>query len=423
MNNKLSVSYGYGIEKINEYDIKHICTTDLVSSGGPILNLLNNKIIGIHKGSIKKNRINKYNIGTYLKYPLNEINKLKNEIKMKIKIEKDDINKEIYFLDNTHSKDENGIKHYHGNLKELNNINTELYINNIKKEYKKYFIPEKKGIYTIELIFNIYIKDCSYMFFNCDKLIDIDLSSFNISNINNMRYMFVGCKSSKSLPDISKWDTKNVNNMSGMFGECKSLKSLPDISQWDTKNVKEMSDIFSGCESLESLPDISQWNTKNLNNMSGMFQFCKSLESLPDISKWDTKNVNNMSQMFSWCISLESLPDISKLNTKNVINMSGMFVACHSLESLPDISKWDTKNVNYMNDMFYNCNLLKSLPDISKWDTKNVNNMSQMFRECKSLESLPDISKWNTKNATNMSYMFDGCNKKIIPEKFKYLGF
>jgi hypothetical protein len=54
MNNKVSVSYGYGIEKINEYDIKHICTTDLVSSGGPILNLLNNKIIGIHKGSIKK---------------------------------------------------------------------------------------------------------------------------------------------------------------------------------------------------------------------------------------------------------------------------------------------------------------------------------------------------------------------------------
>ena len=45
-NGKSSVSYGYGIEQINEHDIKHKCKIESSSSGGPILNLETNKIIG-----------------------------------------------------------------------------------------------------------------------------------------------------------------------------------------------------------------------------------------------------------------------------------------------------------------------------------------------------------------------------------------
>ena len=79
-----------------------------------------------------------------------------NEIKMKIKIEKNDINKKIYFLDNTDGEivmnteindtiNEDGepdikeIKeeHHHDFLKELNESNVELYINNKKYKYQK----------------------------------------------------------------------------------------------------------------------------------------------------------------------------------------------------------------------------------------------------------------------------------------------
>ena len=49
-----TISYGRGLEKINDYDIKHKCNTENGSSGGPILNFMNNKVIGIHKGCIKK---------------------------------------------------------------------------------------------------------------------------------------------------------------------------------------------------------------------------------------------------------------------------------------------------------------------------------------------------------------------------------
>ena len=53
------------------------------------------------------------------------------------------------------------------------------------------------------------------------------------SCLKNMRYMFYGCSSLISLPDISKWNTKNVNAMGLMFEECSSLISLPDISKWN----------------------------------------------------------------------------------------------------------------------------------------------------------------------------------------------
>ena len=77
MGDKISVSYGYGIEKNKEYDIKHLCDTTACSSGGPILNLSTNKVIGIHKGFIQKigkNIDNTFNIGTFLKFPLNVLN-------------------------------------------------------------------------------------------------------------------------------------------------------------------------------------------------------------------------------------------------------------------------------------------------------------------------------------------------------------
>ena len=79
MAEEAKVSKGKGLEKINDYDIKHYCHTEPGSSGGPILSKKTNKVIGIHKGSIGKGKCD-YNIATFLKFPLNE---LKNQNKPK----------------------------------------------------------------------------------------------------------------------------------------------------------------------------------------------------------------------------------------------------------------------------------------------------------------------------------------------------
>ena len=129
----VSVSFGYGLKTLDEKYCKHLCDIKQSSSGSPILNLSTNKVIGIHKESIYNNKRNKTrnNKGILLKYPLIE---MKNEIRMQIKINKEDINKKIYFLDNTK---------YHYYLNELDEADPKLYINEQICEYKKYFIPKE----------------------------------------------------------------------------------------------------------------------------------------------------------------------------------------------------------------------------------------------------------------------------------------
>ena len=63
--NKASVSYGLSTG-IDNHEIKHICSTEHGSSGSPILNLSNNKVIGIHKQGSKKFN---FNVGTWFEIP------------------------------------------------------------------------------------------------------------------------------------------------------------------------------------------------------------------------------------------------------------------------------------------------------------------------------------------------------------------
>jgi len=73
------VSYGLSIGNIDNFEIKYKCSTEHGSSGSPILNLVNNKVIGIHK----KGSLFDYNMGTLLKFPLNDFFDLINKEKDK----------------------------------------------------------------------------------------------------------------------------------------------------------------------------------------------------------------------------------------------------------------------------------------------------------------------------------------------------
>ena len=68
---KLAVSYGIIKNRFidREYDFQHYCSTEYGSSGSPILNIYNNKVIGIHK---QREVINNYNIGSFLYYSIKE---------------------------------------------------------------------------------------------------------------------------------------------------------------------------------------------------------------------------------------------------------------------------------------------------------------------------------------------------------------
>ena len=256
-----------------------------------------------------------------------------------------------------------------------------------------------------EFIFN---KDCDVMFSTLNgssKFANITTIDFNgcinTSKVTDMWRMFYGCQALNSL-DLSSFNTANITDMSYMFYQCKALESL-DLSSFNTANVANMGHMFDTCEALESV-DLSSFDTANVTNMEGVFRQCKALKSL-NLSSFNTSNVENMNSMFYKCEALESL-DLSNFNTAKVEGMKYMFFGCKALTSL-DLSGFDTANVEIMTYMFYDCQALTSL-DLSRFDTAKVANMANMFDACEDLKSL-DLSSFNTANVTDMSGMFYDC--------------
>ena len=108
-------------------------------------------------------------------------------------------------------------------------------------------------------------------------------------------YWFFGCYSLERVDNIRNLDTVNVTNMDYMFGDCHRLTEL-DISHFDTSNVTSMVGMFQSCGKLTEL-DLSNFNTEKVKNMGWLFNSCSGLTML-DVSHFNTANVNYMFGMF-----------------------------------------------------------------------------------------------------------------------------
>ena len=89
------------------------------------------------------------------------------------------------------------------------------------------------------------------LFYNCNKLTNIDISNFSTRNVTDMSGMFSGCSGLTSL-DLTPLDTQKVANMESMFSGCSGLTSL-DLTPLNTQKVYDMSEMFADCCRLTSL--------------------------------------------------------------------------------------------------------------------------------------------------------------------------
>ena len=417
---KLAYSVGL-LKSLIDKEIKHSCSTDYGSSGSPILCLENHKVIGIHKQ--RSSRFN-YNIGTFIKFAINEF------IKAYPKNEKNYIEKKNYIemiLENNEENEENKNVIFNpfnivnnsirknlslsGRIQDLKDTYIELYVNNIKYIYNenRNFSDE---ILNIKIIIKEKITEGMNIFSTCNNYLkSVNLKSFDASNITNMDSMFSNCQKIESL-DLSNFDTKNVIYMRNMFSQCSNLKSL-NISNFNTENVIYMDNMFSGCKNLLKL-DLLSFNTKKVINMSCMFALSEKLITL-DLSSFDVINVINLKYMFNGCKNLENI-NLSSFKTDKVINMSGMFCHCESLKNI-NLSSFNTEKVTDLSDMFVGCKNIISL-DLSYFNTKNVINMSMMFGYCYNLKNL-NISNFNTNKTEKIEDIFLSCDNlsEIIDNK------
>ena len=241
------------------------------------------------------------------------------------------------------------------------------------------------------------------MFRGCNNLTELDLRMFDTSNVKSMYNMFA--ESGIKNVNLSSFVTHNLDGggMQNMFFNCTKLENL-DLSSFDTSSITNFGKIFYHCTSLKSL-NVSNFNTSNVTNFYDMFNGCSSLKEL-DVSGFDTSKAVIMGNMFSGCSSLESL-DVSHFNTSNVKTMSNMF---SSLKCSLDLSNFDTSNVDNLSRMFmyYKNERL----DLSSFDTSKVTSTEHMFASS-SVEYI-DLRNADFSNVTDYTNMFKGISKSTI---------
>ena len=255
----INVSFGL-TSGVNQAKIYHLCNTERGSSGSPILSLNTFKVIGVHRGSPVDSK-ERNNIGTLMKYAIEEFNGKKNN---------DNIENKSFKINN--KLNETTIIYKLGDFdSEVKLFGAEFVKNN---EDKCVLIIDGKERKLLENISIIELKSVK------KNILKIKLKE--TEPITNMSYMFHQCSNLIELSDISNWDMSSVTNMKSMFDSCEALSKLSDISKWNTNKVTDMSYMFNYCISLSSIPDISIWNIKSLKNKGDMFLDCKKELNIPN---------------------------------------------------------------------------------------------------------------------------------------------
>ena len=194
------MKYSVGnIKSISEdtFNIRHLCTTDKGSSGGPIINLLNFKVMGIHKGYKGTN----FNLGTHLRIVLNGFNDLYNKNKLKDK----------------EKKEKNIVKEESSGKKDILGKETNL--------------PNQKSFHYDPKKFNniIYYDDNPY-----------DLNSINQRSDyfeKNTNGAFILCTNIESLKLVLKELSLNINDSNNIFGLIINENNFENVIDFFRENI------------------------------------------------------------------------------------------------------------------------------------------------------------------------------------------
>ena len=179
-------------------------------------------------------------------------------------------------------------------------------MNDILQENFKFKINRDNDVYahhppTMEALIQI-IKERYKELGPGTKQEPIDFNDIDVSRITTFysesNYIGLFEDSNFEYIDISEWYVSNIKNMRNLFLDSIYLKSVGDLSKWDVSNVEDMRYIFKGCKKLESVGDLSNWDVSNVKDMESMFTCCKNLEFVGDLSNWNISKVENMSCMF-----------------------------------------------------------------------------------------------------------------------------
>ena len=287
-------------------------------------------------------------------------------------------------------------------------------------------------------------------FYNCNNMTITATDVPNVSAVTSFYFGFRGTAISGAI-DLSSWDLSSVDQIGYMFANCTGITSV-NLSSLNTNAIASdgaflganntttvilpvgfrptvFRNMFSNASSLTNIVNVETWNLSSavrgdywLQNttvqpnisgwtipptftiLKGIFGYC---QFNVDVSGWDVSNVQDFSELCA--VNPAFNQDISGWNMASATTLDAAFASATSFNQ--PIGSWNVSNVTSMNQVFQSANAFNQ--DLSGWNTSNVTTMRQMFliyAANPGNTTLNSIGSWDVSNVTDMYRMFESVN-------------
>ena len=133
------------------------------------------------------------------------------------------------------------------------------------------------------------LDDLSYIFYRLNIEV-VDISGWDTSNVKFMKGIFSNCTKLKKIIGIENLDVSKLENANFMFYQCEKLVEL-DLTNWNPMLLQRASYMFYNCSNLKIIKNIENWQLPNIKDVRSMFSGCTKLDV--DLSNWNLTNIKD----------------------------------------------------------------------------------------------------------------------------------
>lgn len=167
----------------------------------------------------------------------------------------------------------------------------------------------------------------------------LEIEGWNVSKVKTMYCLF--CQNEKMFVnlDLRNWDVSNVEDLGFVFWGCLSMVTL-NCENWNVKNVVTFDHFIARCSKITDF-NHSGWKvTSKCENLNALFHSYKG--KFIDVRGWDTSNVKVWCQTFEACSNCTEIYGLGELSTASGEDFTQTFASTRNVKVL-DLSNFDTR--------------------------------------------------------------------------------